>query len=348
MQNWQQELKEAVASADELATLLAVDRSKVARVAERYPLRVPKYYLGLIEAPDDPIWRQCIPATDELASPVGLCHDPLAEAGFSPVPGLIHRHPDRALLLVSANCAMNCRFCFRKNRLAAGELDFRFNDLEKTIGYLQNQPGIKEVILTGGEPLLLTDPLLDNLLNRLRRLPQLQLIRIHTRVPAVLPSRITESLVKLLRRYQPVYVNSHFNHPRELSAAAAQATGRLADAGIPLGNQTVLLKGVNDQAAVLAELFRGLLRLRIRPYYLHQLDLAAGTGHFRTPLAVGMRLMAQLQGELSGLAIPQHVVDLPGGAGKVPLQANRLHSSEAGLQIQAADGRFIDYPDLDN
>lgn len=348
MQLWQQELKEAVTTADELAALLALDPHDVARVAERYPLRIPKYYLGLIEAPDDPIWRQCIPAIDELASPVELCHDPLAEAAFSPVPGLVHRHPDRALLLVSASCAMNCRFCFRKNRLAAGNLDFRFSDLERAIGYLQNQPEIREVILTGGEPLLLSDLLLDNLLNQLRRLPQLQLIRIHTRVPAVLPSRVTESLVKLLQRYQPVYLNTHFNHPRELTCAAEQAIGRLADTGIPLGNQTVLLKGVNDHPQVLAELFRGLLRLRIRPYYLHQLDLAAGTGHFRTPLAVGMRLMAQLQGELSGLAIPQHVVDLPGGAGKVPLQANRLHRTATNLQIQAADGRLVDYPDLEN
>jgi len=348
MAGWQQELKEAVTSADELARLLPVDRCTVDRVAERYPLRIPRYYLQLIEAPGDPIWRQCVPSAAELEPCAELCHDPLSEAGFSPLPGLIHRHADRALLLVSASCPMNCRFCFRKNRLAAGELDFRFSDLEKAIGYLENQPAVREVILTGGEPLLLSDLLLGKLLKQLQRLPYLQLIRIHTRVPAVLPSRITEQLVSLLRRHQPTFLNTHFNHPRELTPAAALATGRLADAGIPLGNQTVLLKGVNDRGPVLEELFRGLLRLRVRPYYLHQPDLAAGSGHFRTPLDQGMQLMERLQGRLSGLAIPRHVVDLPGGGGKIPLQAERLLRSSSGLQIRAANDRLIDYPDLEH
>lgn len=347
MELWQLQLKETVTTVAELARRLPIDRAEVSRVSERYPLRIPGYYLDLIEREHDPIWRQAIPSLDELAQPAALCHDPLAEQSFSPIPGLVHRHPDRALLLVSASCPLNCRFCFRKNRLAAGELDFRFSDLQKAIAYLESQPGIREVILTGGEPLLLSDLLLETLLKQLRRLPQLELVRIHTRIPAVLPARITEQLAALLRRYQPLYLNTHFNHPRELTTAAGEAIARLADAGIPLGNQTVLLQGVNDRAPVLAELFRGLLRLRIRPYYLHQLDLAAGTGHFRTPLASGIELAEQLQGQLSGLALPQFVVDLPGGAGKVPLHPGRLVGSRETLRIRAANGELINYPDLD-
>jgi len=348
MEEWQKELQEALTSAEQLARLLPVDRTEVARVSERYPLRIPHYYLRLIEEANDPIWRQCIPSLAELEKPAGLSCDPLAEAAYSPVPGLVHRHSDRVLLLVAASCAMNCRFCFRKNRLAAGELDFRFRDLEKAIAYLENQPAVREVILTGGEPLLLSDLLLGNLLKQLRRLPHLELIRIHTRIPAVLPSRITGQLAALLGRFGPLYLNTHFNHPHELTAAARQAAERLADVGIPLGNQTVLLKGINDRAPILEELFRGLLRMRIRPYYLHQTDLAAGTGHFRTPLAGGIDLMNRLQGQVSGLALPQFVVDLPGGGGKVPLHPERITRTEAGLQVRSGSGQPIDYPDLDN
>jgi lysine 2,3-aminomutase len=343
MEVWQQELQQAVTSVDQLARLLPIDPAAVARVCERYPLRIPHYYLRLIEAESDPIWRQCIPAADELENGPGLCQDPLAEAEFSPVPGLVHRHPDRALLLVSSSCPMNCRFCFRKNRLAAGELDFRFSALEQAITYLEGQPEVREIILTGGEPLLLSDLLLETLLKQLRRLPQLQLIRIHTRVPAVLPSRITEKLAALLGRQQPLYLNTHFNHPRELTPEAEQACARLANAGIPLGNQTVLLKGVNDQTEILENLFRGLLRLRVRPYYLHQMDLTSGTGHFRTPLTRGIELMDSLQGRLSGMAIPQFVVDLPRGEGKVPLFSERLVRTGARLQIRASTGKLIDY-----
>jgi lysine 2,3-aminomutase len=342
---WQQELQQAVTSVDQLARLLPIDPAAVAGVCERYPLRIPHYYLRLIEAEGDPIWRQCIPARDELESHPGLCQDPLAEAEFSPVPGLVHRHPDRALLLVSSSCPMNCRFCFRKNRLAAGELDFRFSALEQAIAYLEGHAEVREIILTGGEPLLLSDLLLETLLKQLRRLPQLQLIRIHTRIPAVLPSRITEKLVALLSRQQPLYLNTHFNHPRELTPEAELACARLADAGIPLGNQTVLLHGVNDQSETLAELFRGLLRLRVRPYYLHQMDLTAGTGHFRTPLARGIELIDTLQGRLSGMAIPQFVVDLPQGAGKVPLFSERLVRTGARLQIRSSTGELVDYPE---
>jgi lysine 2,3-aminomutase len=344
MELWQQELQQAVTTAEELAQLLPIDQAAVARVCAHYPLRIPHYYLRLIEMQDDPIWRQCIPAAEELESGPGLCPDPLAEAEFSPVPGLVHRHPDRALLLVSSSCPMNCRFCFRKNRLAAGELDFRFSALEQAIGYLENQPEIREIILTGGEPLLLSDLLLETLLKQLRRVPQLQLIRIHTRIPAVLPSRITEKLVALLGRQQPLFLNTHFNHPRELTPEAERACARLADAGIPLGNQTVLLRGVNDQAEILKNLFQGLLRLRIRPYYLHQMDLTTGTGHFRTPLKKGIELIDSLQRQLSGMAIPHFVVDLPGGAGKVPLSSERLTRTGSRWQIRSSNGQLIDYP----
>lgn len=336
------------------------DDPTLAAVAERYPVAVPPGYLDLAGPADpasqsdptvqtDPIRRLCLPDARELAAVPWLLRDPLAEEQLSPVPGLVHRYPDRALLLVTDRCAIYCRFCTRKRlvgRPRGGPLDRAPFDLAQVAGYLRAQPGIREVILSGGDPFVLPDRRLVEILAAVRAVPSVEVVRIHTRVPVVLPARVTDELARALARFHPLYVMVHAAHPRELTPAVVAACARLADAGIPLGSQTVLLRGVNDDPDVLAELFRGLLRARVRPYYLHQCDLTEGSEHFRTPLQRGLDILAALRGRLSGPALPTFVVDLPGGLGKVPLTPDHVVAREPGRTIlRAPDGRTVAYPD---
>ncbi|MBE0503036.1 MAG: KamA family radical SAM protein [Desulfuromonadales bacterium] len=334
MEPWQHSLRNSLTDPTQLASRFALDPAPLLAVAQRYPLRITPYYLALLEGPGDPLWRQCVPDPAELAAD-GLFSDPLNEAQLSPVPGLVHRYPDRALLLTTATCALYCRFCTRKRAIGCGDQPA---DFTAALSYIARTPGLHEVILSGGDPLLLDDDRLDDLLSRLRTIPHIETIRIHSRVPVVLPERITEKLAALLGRYHPLYLNTHFNHPRELTEEAAQACGRLAAAGIPLGNQSVLLRGVNDDAETLRSLFRGLLRLRVRPYYLHHGDLVAGTAHLRTTIETGLKLVAALRNTLPGMAIPQYVIDLPGGRGKVPLLPDAIKQLGATAIIRAANG----------
>lgn len=288
------------------------------RVSERYPMKVNPYYLGLIEQEGDPLWRQAIPAAAELDDAVCVA-DPLAEEELSPVPNLVHKYPDRALFLVHNQCAMYCRFCTRKRKVGTSRMRISSQTLEAGLDYLRKTPRIRDVLVSGGDPLLLDDDRIDWILGSLRAIPTVEIIRIGTRVPCVLPMRVTAKLAAILKRYHPLFINTHFNHPRELTAAAATACERLANAGIPIGCQTVLLRGVNDSAPLLTELFQGLLRIRVKPYYLFQGDMTRGTNHFRTPLRSGLEIMRSLIGHTSGLAIPTFAVDIPGGGGKVPL-----------------------------
>lgn len=328
-------------SLDELAARFSVDPAPLKRVAARYPFHLTSYYADLIQQPGDPIWRQCIPDPAELSDD-GQHPDPLDEVRLSPVPGLIHRYPDRAVLLASNSCAVYCRFCMRKRQVGCGATSL---DLDRAIDYIADTPKLRDIILSGGDPLLLPIDQLHQLLTRLRAIAHLEIIRIGSRVPVTAPALISGELCRMLASHQPLYLNTHFNHPRELTIKAAQACARLADAGIPLGNQTVLLKGVNDTTEVLAELFSGLLRLRVRPYYLHQMDLVQGTAHFRTPLARGMELISSLRGPVSGMAIPQFVVDLPGGQGKIPLLAETAQSGTDGWMIRNLAGETVAYRD---
>lgn len=343
MDLWQEQLRNSLTTPAQLAARFGIDPAPLAAVAQRYPLRITPHYLSLIEAVGDPIWKQCVPDLRELDD-CGQLPDPLAEAKLSPVPGLVHRYPDRGLLLVSGACAVYCRFCTRKRQVGHCARTPSSDELRAGIDYIARTPAIREVILSGGDPLLLADEVLDSLLGQIRAIPHVETIRIHSRAPVVLPERITPALCALLRHYHPLYLNTHFNHPRELTPEAAAACGRLADAGIPLGNQTVLLRGVNDSLEVMSELLRGLLRLRVRPYYLHQMDLVAGTAHFRTRLEDGLALVGALRGPLTGTAIPHFVIDLPGGLGKVPLLPETLESLGETVVLRAADGARVDWP----
>ncbi len=343
MEVWQQNLKQSLTDPAGLASRFGIDPAPLVQVAARYPLRITPHYLGLLQEPGDPLWRQCVPDPLELDA-MGLADDPLAEGAHAPLPAVVHRYPDRALLLAGTTCALYCRFCTRKRKVGCAGEQLSFGALLDGIAYIERTPAIRDVLISGGDPLLLPDILLDELLGRLRAIPHVEMIRIGSRVPVTLPERITESLCQVLRRQHPVYLNTHFNHPREITPEAAEACRRLADAGVPLGNQTVLLKGVNDDAATMAELLRGLLKIRVRPYYLHQMDLVAGTGHFRTRVESGLDILRALRGNLSGLAIPHYVIDLPGGKGKVPLLPETIESLGDSLVLCTPAGERVVYP----
>jgi lysine 2,3-aminomutase len=342
---WQQSLKQSLTDPADLAVRFGIDPVPLAPVAERYPMRITPHYLELIREAGDPIWRQCVPDPRELDDG-GLSIDPLNEEALSPAAGIVHRYPDRVLFLVSGTCASYCRFCTRKRKVGCPSMRVSLGEVLAGIDYIARSPQVSDVILSGGDPLLMSDLLLEDILERLRRIPHVEVVRIGTRAPVTLPERITENLCRMLRRFHPLYLNTHFNHPRELAPEAAEACARLADAGIQLGNQTVLLKGVNDDPAVMAELVKGLLRIRVRPYYLHQMDLTAGTGHFRTPLGRGVAIMRSLRGPVSGLAIPHYVVDLPGGKGKVPVGPQYVQGKGERVEILSPGGERIVYPDI--
>lgn len=340
MEAWEKSLKRSITSPEELSGLFRVEPSTLAAVVARYPMRITPYYLGLIESAGDAIWRQCVPDQAELED-LSQSPDPLDEERLSPVPGLIHRYPDRVVWLASSACAVYCRFCMRKRGVGCAAMAPAAPD--DAIAYIASHPEIRDVILSGGEPLLLPDAAIDSILAALRRIPHVEMVRIGTRVPVTLPERITPKLVRLLKRYQPLYINTHFNHPREITAQAAKACGMLADAGIPLGNQTVLLKGVNDDLEVMRLLMRRLLGIRVRPYYIHQMDLVRGTAHFRTPVSAGLALLDGLRGHTSGLAVPHYVIDLPGGKGKVDVPSGRPNADGSCYRFANYLGEEIEY-----
>ena len=345
MEEWQKDLAASITDSDELATRFPLDASDISEVVGRYPLRITPHYLGLIETPGDPIWLQCIPDSRELEDDQSA--DPLDEERLSPVPGLIHRYPDRVVLLVSSACAVYCRFCMRKRRVGCTGNGAEPADLAEACAYIAADPSIRDVILSGGDPLLLPDELLVEILDKLHRIPHVEIIRIGSRVPVTLPSRITPGLCRQLKRFHPLYINTHFNHPREVNRASATACERLADAGIPLGNQTVLLKGVNDDPDVMRNLMKHLLAIRVRPYYIHQMDLVRGTSHFRTPVSTGIGIMDALRGHISGLATPHYVIDLPGGKGKVPITPEYCRREGDMLILKNYRGEEVAYRDCE-
>jgi lysine 2,3-aminomutase len=345
MEQWQKILTNSITDPDDLPSSLVPDKTALKEVTRRYPMRITLYYLGLIREKGDPICRQCLPDPAELSDRQAC--DPLNETGLSPVPGLIHRYPDRVVWLVSGECAVYCRFCLRKGRVGRHNMTAdQAGGIDRVIKYLAAHDAIRDVILSGGDPLLLEDDVLEEILTRLRQIPHLEIIRIGTRAPVTLPQRITVSLCRMLKRYHPLYVNTHFNHPQEITAESARACERLADAGIPLGNQTVILKGVNDDPAVMKQLMQRLLAIRVRPYYIHQMDLVQGTGHFRTPVATGIAVMEMLRGHTSGLAIPAFVIDLPGGKGKVPLLPDYVRRQDGRLFLRNYEDEEFEYPDI--
>ncbi|WP_417909858.1 KamA family radical SAM protein [Candidatus Electronema sp. PJ] len=344
MTSWQEEIKNAVTSSAGLTHTLGGESAAIETVLARYPMRIPPYYLELIKKAGEPLLRQAVPDLRELDDPLGLA-DPLGEEDLSPVPNLVHKYPDRVLLLVSSQCAMYCRFCTRKRKVGSLAMQFSEAAFAAGLDYLRRTPSVREVLISGGDPLLLADTQLAEILHRLREIRSIQVIRIGTRTPCTLPMRITPELVAMLRQHHPLYINTHFNHPAELTDEAARACTLLADAGIPLGCQTVLLKGVNDDPNVLRELFCGLLRLRVKPYYLMQADLTQGTSHFRTAIQTGQQLMRQLIGTVSGMAVPKFVLDAPGGKGKIPLSPEYITARHNGqLNFVNYQGLPCSYP----
>ena len=318
MGQWRHLLKKSIVHPSQLTARFAGSTPGLEEVVRRYPMLINPYYLGLIKEENDPIWRQAVPDARELTDTVCL-EDPLAEEDLSPVPNLIHKYPDRVLFLVNSQCAMYCRFCTRKRKVGTKRMVINDETIRAGLDYIRRTPAVRDVLISGGDPLLLEDHRLDQLLAALRAIPTVEIIRIGSRVPCVLPMRVTRSLVAILKRYHPLYLNTHFNHPAELTPQAAQACGRLADAGIPLGCQTVLLRGVNDDVETMKRLMQGLLRIRVKPYYIFQADMTLGTDHFRTSIDTGLTIMRSLIGHTSGLAAPTYAIDAPGGGGKIPL-----------------------------
>ncbi|PYP50916.1 MAG: lysine 2,3-aminomutase [Gemmatimonadetes bacterium] len=329
MESWQELLrKKSLASLDALVAKFGPeqfpDLERLRQAALNFEFRISPAMVDLIKSPGDPIWRQYVPDLQELEVRDGLV-DSLAEDAHSPVPNITHRYPDRALFLVSPVCASYCRFCTRRRKVGDPE-KISMRELESAFRYLEAHSEIRDVIMSGGDPLLLSDRRIDELCRRLRAIPHLEIIRIGSRVPCHLPERITPELCGILRRYHPLYINTHFNHPDELTPAAVEALGRLADAGIPLGCQTVLLKGVNDDVAVMKLLMQKLLAARVRPYYIYMCDQVAGAEHFRTTVETGLEIIRALRGWTSGLAVPHFVIDAPGGGGKIPLLPEYVES----------------------
>lgn len=265
---------------------------------------------------------------------------------MSPVPNITHRYPDRALFLVTSQCGLYCRFCTRKRKVG-DQSKISMRTLDSAFRYLEQHTEISDVILSGGDPLMLTDSMLEKILQRLRQIRHIQVIRLGTKMPCVLPHRITPQLCAMLRKYHPIYVNTHFNHPWEITEVSRNACAMLVDSGIPVGNQCVLMKGVNDNANTMKELMKGLLAMRVRPYYIYQADLTKGANHFRTPLRVGMEIMDKLRGHISGLAVPQFVIDAPGGGGKIPLLPNYVISQdEEKIVLRNFKYNIYEYPDV--
>jgi lysine 2,3-aminomutase len=315
--SWRAILSESITSPEDLPASIETDRPLLQDVTDRYPMRINPYYLGLVKETGDPIYKQCIPDIREISDETGV-DDPLNEEGDSPVPGLTHRYPDRALFLVSSRCAMYCRFCNRKRKVGQTSMVTK-KSIREGLAYIRGHREIRDVLLSGGDPLLLSNRELFRILTDLRAMSHVEIIRIGTRIPCTLPQRITPQLANILRQFKPLYINTHFNHPDEITEEASLACNRLADAGIPLGSQTVLLKGINDDPGIMKALMQKLLTIRVRPYYLFQADPAKGTSHFWTPLNRGLEIMAALQGHTSGLCVPHFAVDLLGGGGKIPL-----------------------------
>jgi lysine 2,3-aminomutase len=330
MSNWQETLRQSLVTVDELIDRFGadnVDRAAVERAIDRFNLRITPAALAQIKHPGDAFWNQYVPTAAENEIVDGIV-DSLDEDADSPVPNITHRYPDRVLFLVSPVCATYCRFCTRRRKVGDPE-KIPLNQFDAAFDYLREHTEVRDVVLSGGDPFMLSDRRIEFFLSTLRSIPHIQIIRIHSRMPSHLPERITPELCDIVKRHHPVYVNVHFNHPDELTPAAMTALGRLADAGVPLGSQTVLLKGVNDDPMVMKELMQRLLVARVKPYYIYQADVVAGAEHFRTAVEKGVEIISALRGWTSGLGVPHYVIDAPGGGGKIPILPEYLQSVSA-------------------
>ncbi len=348
--DWKWQLRNAITSIDELQKIMKLSEKEIMAINNlkgRLPLRITPYFASLIYKTkfSDPMRRNVVPAVEELLQHSTEQTDPLHEKSFSPVRGIVHRYPDRVLFTVTQVCSSYCRYCTRSH--SVGQFDrLGKQDFERAFNYIASHTEIRDVLISGGDPLTLTDDALDHILSRVRRIEHVEIIRIGTRIPVVLPQRVTDNLIRILRKYHPLFLSLHFSHPSEITEECASACIKLADGGFPLGSQTVLLKGINDNVPVMKELFHKLLKIRVRPYYLYQCDLIPGSGHFRTTVKKGLEIIKGLRGFTSGYAVPTFVVDAPGGGGKIPLLPDYVvdHNSER-IVLRNYKGVVCEYPE---
>ena len=350
--DWRWQLKHRITTVEQLQKFLPTltpEELAGAKLANtKLALGITPYFLNLIDPADEhcPIRQQVIPRIEESHTAPWEMSDPVGEDSHSPVPGLVHRYPDRVLFLVTDRCAAYCRYCTR-SRLVSNASGYDFHpEFDKQIAYIAAHPEIRDVLLSGGDPLLLSDDKLENLLSRLRAIPHIEFLRIGSRIPTFLPQRITPELCAMLKKFHPLFMSIHSNHPRELTTEVRDAMGCLADAGIPLGNQSVLLKHVNDDADVMKAHVQKLLMCRVKPYYIYQCDLISGSAHLRVSVRKGLEIMEKLRGHTTGYAVPQYVIDAPGGGGKVPINPEYVLSRNADrVVIRNFEGKIFEYPE---
>lgn len=347
--DWKWQFRNRITTVEQLSTVIplsAKEKTQLKLVTTKYPFSVTPYYLSLINTydPDDPIRKQAIPSFEEIAlGSIGF-EDPLAEKRDSVVPGLVHRYPDRVLMVLTDICPMLCRHCTRKREWHNGGWVHTSGEIKAMLDYIRKHRSIRDVIISGGDPLTLSTSRLEDIISKLRQIDHVEIIRIGTRFPVVLPQRIDDELCSMLSKYGPIWLNTQFNHPHEITPESAAACDRLLRAGIPVNNQSVLLRGINDNVATQTKLCNGLLKIRVRPYYLYQCDEVQGTEHFRTPVETGIKIIDGMRGHTSGLAIPTFVIDLPEGGGKVPIQPNYvLTQTKEELVLRNYQGRFVWY-----
>ena len=348
--DWKWQLRNSINSLEDLQKIMKLTDKEVMAInnlKNRLPLRITPYFASLIydSTPSHPLRRNVIPVLEELIQHSNEQSDPLHESSFSPVKGIVHRYPDRVLFTVTQFCSSYCRYCTRSH--SVGKLDkLNKQNYEKAFEYIAKHKEVRDVLISGGDPLTLSDETLDYILGRIRSIEHVEIIRIGTRVPVVLPQRITDGLINVLKKYHPLLISLHFSHPLEITEDCARACNKLADGGFPLGSQTVLLKGINDSVPVMKELMHKLLKIRVRPYYLYQCDLIPGSGHFRTTVKKGLEIIQGLRGFTSGYAVPQFVVDAPGGGGKIPLLPDYVveHNSEH-IVLRNYKGDLCEYPE---
>lgn len=327
--DWKWQLKNTILDIDSLRQVVELSAKEVEQLQQcltKFKMAITPYYAALMDKEDrnGPVRLQAVPLIKELYDDVSDLDDPLSEDADSEVPGLTHRYPDRALLLVTNRCSMYCRHCTR--RRVVGHTDTRFSkeNFDRATDYIRNTPEIRDVIVSGGDPLVMSDEKIEYVLARLSEIDHVEMIRIGTRMPVVMPMRITDKLVNIIKKYHPVWVNTHFNHPREVTFEAREACLKMVDGGIPMGNQAVLLRGINDDPAIMKHLVHEMMLIRVRPYYIYQCDLSRGISHFRTPVSKGIEIIENLRGHTTGLAVPTFVVDAPGGGGKIPVMPTYL------------------------
>lgn len=348
--NWKWQLAHRITNTEMLSEVLDLseqEKTDITTCLKQFRMAITPYYASLIHPEDekDPIRMQSVPSIQETLYCSDDLDDPLNEVGSSPVPNIVHRYPDRVLLLVTYVCSMYCRHCTRRRVVGEEDGTITESELEIALDYIRSHEEIRDVLISGGDPLTMNTKKLESIIAGLRAIPHVDIIRIGTRVPVVLPMRITEELLAMLKKYQPIWINTHFNHPREITPDAERACTAIVDAGIPLGNQSVLLRGINDNAEVMKDLLLKLVHMRVRPYYLYQCDLSRGISHFRTDVDTGIDIMHQLTGYISGFAVPKYVIDAPHGGGKIPINYNYvLRKDDREVLLENYKGEKYHYP----